>query len=63
MKYVIQCPCGVTVVADSPVALIDEVCAHAAQAHGMSLTRDQASEMISIVGTDRGRPAPGTRPK
>ncbi|MEX0783512.1 MAG: hypothetical protein WD557_12750 [Dehalococcoidia bacterium] len=35
---------------------IDECCAHAIKAHGMKLTREQALEMVAIVGKGSGLP-------
>jgi hypothetical protein len=61
MKFLIHCPCGVPVAQDLIESAIDECCAHAVKAHGMTLTREQALEMVAIVGSDPGIPkAAGT---
>lgn len=59
MKFLIYCPCGVPVVRERREVAIDDCCAHAIAAHGMKLTREQALEMVAIVGTDEDAP---TRP-
>lgn len=58
MKYVVQCPCGVSIVAEDQAALVSRVQAHAAEAHGLSLTADQVLDMMSIVG--RRSPSTGS---
>ncbi|MGH2608257.1 MAG: hypothetical protein ACRDHF_04140 [Tepidiformaceae bacterium] len=55
MKYVVQCPCGVSMTADGPESVIDQARAHAAEAHSVTLSRDQAREMMSIVGSPAAR--------
>ena len=42
---VITCPCGVALRAQAEDELIDQAQKHAADAHGMELTRDQALSM------------------
>ena len=56
MKFLIYCPCGVPVAQDVIESAIDECCAHAATAHHMKLTREQALEMVAIVGRASGLP-------
>ncbi|MGH2607465.1 MAG: hypothetical protein ACRDHF_00125 [Tepidiformaceae bacterium] len=58
MKFLIYCPCGVPVTRDLVESAIDDCCAHAIEAHGMKLTREQALEMVAIIGTDPGPPGP-----
>ena len=52
MKFLIYCPCGVPVARELIESAIDDCCAHAIEAHRMKLTREQALEMVAIVGTD-----------
>lgn len=55
MKYVVRCPCGVSLTADGPESVIDQACAHAVEAHAVSLSRDLALEMMSVVGNQTAR--------
>lgn len=59
MKFLIYCPCGVPVAQDLMESAIDECCSHAIKAHGMKLTREQALEMVAIVGSDSALPRSG----
>ena len=45
MSKVIACPCGYTIRAESDAELVSQAQKHAKEAHGMTLTMDEALAM------------------